>query len=151
MTVKDAVGITAAKYQLSPELLAAQVLVESSGQPDAFRFEPAFYKTYVKGNANAKAARFGPLAACSYGPLQILLETAVEIGFTGYPEELFNPAVGLDWGAKYLASLLAWAKGDYAKAWCAYNGGKGAAAKPPYPNQIYADKVLAMKGTPLTT
>jgi hypothetical protein len=28
---------------------------------------------------------------------------------------LFNPAIGVDWGAKYLASLLAWAKGDYAR------------------------------------
>jgi hypothetical protein len=151
MTVQDAVTASAAKYALSPELLAAQVLVESSGDPFAFRYEPAFFKTYIRGNAKAKAARFGPLAACSYGPLQILLETACELGFEGYPEELFNPARGVDLGAKYMATLLAWAKGDYTKAWCAYNGGKGAVASLPYPNQVYADKVLAMKGKALTT
>lgn len=151
MTVKDAVTTAATKYALSPELLAAQVLVESSGQPDAFRFEPAFYKTYVKGNANAKAGRFGPLAACSYGPLQILLETAVEIGFVGEPEELFIPEIGMTWGAKYLASLLTWAGGEYNKAWSAYNGGKGMAMTTPFANQIYIDRIQAMRGKPLTT
>jgi hypothetical protein len=151
MTVKEAVTASAAKYALSAELLAAQVLVESSGDPYAFRFEPKFFRTYVLGNVHAKAARFGPLAACSFGPLQIMLETAYELGFTGFPEELFNPAIGMDWGAKYLATLLAWAQGDYTKAWCAFNGGKGAALTLPYANQIYADKILAMKGRPLLT
>lgn len=148
-SVKDAVVAAAGKYGLDPVLLAAQVLVESSGDPNAFRYEPAFFAKYIKGNANAKAARFGPLAACSYGPLQIMLEVACELGFDGYPEELFNPQTGVEWGARYLASLLKWAEGDYTRAWCAFNGGKGSAMKPPYPNQVYADKVLAMKGKPL--
>lgn len=151
MTVKDAVAVAAGKYALSPELLAAQVLVESSGDPNAFRYEPAFFRTYIKGNRAAKAGHYGPLAACSYGPLQIMLETAYEIGFAGRPEDLFVPEIGLEYGAKYLSSLLLWAQGDYTRAWCAYNGGKGAALKAPYPNQVYADKVLGMKGTPLTT
>jgi len=151
MNVAESVVVAAKRYALSPELLAAQVLVESSGDPNAFRYEPAFFKTYIKGNPNAKAARYGPLAACSYGPLQIMLETAVELGFTGRPEDLFVPEIGTEFGAKYLSSLLLWAAGDYTRAWCAYNGGKGAAMKPPYPNQSYADKVLAMKGKALTT
>lgn len=151
MTVRAAVAAAAAKYALSEELLVAQVLVESSGQPDAFRFEPLFYRAYIKGNAAAKAGRYGPLAACSYGPLQIMCETACELGFSGRPEDLFVPEIGMDWGAHYLAQLLEWTKGDYAKALCAYNGGRGAVRKVPYPNQIYADKVLAMKGTLLTT
>lgn len=151
MTVKEAVAGNAAKYALSPELLVAQVLVESSGQADAFRYEDAFYRKYIKGNANAKAARFGPLAACSYGPLQIMLETAYELGFDGAPEELFIPEIGMNWGAKYLASLLAWSKGEYEKAWSAFNGGKGTALKTPFPNQVYIDRIVAMKGKPLTT
>lgn len=151
MTVKAAVVVAAGKYALSPELLAAQVLVESSGDPNAFRYEPAFFKTYIKGNPHAKAARFGPLAACSFGPLQIMLETAYEVGFVGRPEDLFIPEIGMEFGAKYLSSLLLWAGGDYTRAWCAYNGGKGSALKPPYPNQIYADKIGAMTGKPLVT
>lgn len=151
MMVKDAVIVAATKYALSPELLAAQVLVESAGDPNAFRYEPAFFKTYIKGNRNAKAARFGPLAACSYGPLQIMLETACEFGFAGRPEDLFVPEIALEYSAKYLSSLLLWAAGDYTRAWCAYNGGKGAVRTLPYPNQVYADKVLSMKGKPLIT
>ena len=153
MTVSDAVVKVATTYALSAELLAAQVLVESSGDPYAFRFEPAFFKTYIRGNTAAKAGRFGPLAACSYGPLQLMLETAYEIGFTGYPEELFDPFVGLDWGAKYLAQLLTWAKGDYTKAWAAYNGGKGQAVKLPLPapQQSYVNAILSKKGLALTT
>lgn len=151
MTVKDAVAVAAAKYALSPELLAAEVLVESSGDPNAFRYEPAFFSRYVKGNPAAKAARFGPLAACSFGPLQIMLETAYEIGFAGRPEDLFVPEIGMEYGAKYLSSLLLWAGGEYDKAWSAYNGGKGAALKTPFPNQVYIDRVLSMKGKPLIT
>jgi soluble lytic murein transglycosylase-like protein len=151
MTVKDAVAAAAAKYALDPALLSAQVLVESSGDPFAFRFEKQFFDTYVRDKSAAKAVRFGPLAACSYGPLQILLEVACELGFTGYPEELFNPAIGVDWGAKYLASLLAWAKGDYAQAFAAYNGGKVGNNKVPLRNQAYVDRVMGMKGKPLTT
>ena len=149
MSLQAAVDVAAAKYALSPELLAAQVLVESSGDPNAFRYERAFFDTYIRDSVKAKAVRYGPLAACSYGLLQIMLETAVEFGFTGRPEDLFVPEIGLEYGAKYLSSLLLWAAGDYTRAWCAYNGGKGAALTPPYRTQAYADKVLAMKGQPL--
>lgn len=136
------IAAAAAKHQLSPTLLAAQVSVESSFRVDAFRYEPLFYATYIKGNAGARGARFGPLAACSFGLLQIMLEVACELGFTGNPQDLFVPAVGLDWGAHYLASLLAWAGGDYTRAFCAYNGGKGGNGAPPLRNQAYADKVF---------
>jgi soluble lytic murein transglycosylase-like protein len=140
---EDIVRVATA-YGLDPKLLAAQVKVESNGESDSLRFEPAFYRTYIRGNADAKAARFGPLAACSFGPLQIMLETACEIGFVGQPWDLFTPAIGLEWGAKYLASLLVWAHGDYAQALAAFNGGKGGNEKLPFRNQAYADKVLAM-------
>jgi len=130
-------------YGLDPELLTAQILVESSGDATAFRYEPAFFRRYVHGNPDAKAAKFGPLAACSFGLLQILLETACEIGFVGQPWDLFTPAIGLEWGAKYFAALLAWAGGDVTRALAAYNGGKQGNVRPPFRNQAYADKVLA--------
>lgn len=151
MTVRELVPFIASRYQLSPDLLTAQILVESGGDPFAFRYERDYFQRYIRTNDHALAQKFGPLAACSYGPLQIMLETAYEIGFTGTPQDLFEPAIGLEWGAKYLASLLTWANGDYHKAWCAYNGGKGAVASLPYPNQVYADKIEAMKGKALTT
>jgi soluble lytic murein transglycosylase-like protein len=131
-------------YRLPAHLLAAQVLQESSGDPFAFRFEPNFWRRYIRDNPDAKAFRFGPLAACSFGLLQIMLETAYEIGFDGRPEDLFVPRIGLSWGAKYLRSLWDWAGGEdanYIQALCAYNGGRGGNGTPPFRNQHYADLV----------
>jgi hypothetical protein len=138
------VAVVAARYSLSPGLLQAQIIVESSGMADAFRWEPAYYTRYIRNNPQAKAARFGPLAACSFGPLQILLETACELGFSGLPWDLFDPAIGLDWGAHYLAQLLAWAKGDYHQSLAAFNGGKSGNAKPPFRNEAYAQRVFSV-------
>lgn len=145
------IAAAAAAHQLSPALLTAQVSVESSFRADAFRYEPAFYATYIRGNQRAAGARFGPLAACSFGLLQILLEVACERGFSGNPQDLFTPAIGLDWGARYLAELLVWAGGDYARAFAAYNGGKGGNVTPPFRNQAYADRVFAATGSPMQT
>lgn len=138
----------AARYELDADLLEAQVLVESSGDPDAFRYEPGFFRSYVRDNPRAAAAHDGPLAACSYGLLQILLETARELGFAGSPAALFVPEAGLDWGARYLRTLVDWAGGDVERALCAYNGGRAGNVVKPYRNQVYADRVFAMRDRP---
>lgn len=135
----------ATRLHLSPRLLEAQMYVESDGQPDAFRYEPLYYAHYIVGNPTAAAAKYGPLAACSFGALQILLETACELGFSGQPWDLFDPATGLEWGGRYLAQLLQRCHGDYAMALAQYNGGAVGNTKPPLRNQPYADKVLAME------
>ena len=89
-------------YHLPFNVLQAQMIAESNGDPWAFRYEPAYFLRYIFEHPEAKAYKYGPLAACSFGLLQILLETAMEIGFDGQPHELFNVRVGLSWGAKYL-------------------------------------------------
>jgi hypothetical protein len=133
-------------YQLPFDVLEAQVIVESSGDPNAFKWEPAFFRRYVFDNVNSKASHFGPLAACSFGLLQVMLETAVEDGFDGRPEQLFDPRVGLTWGAKHLKALIDWAKGDVERALAAYNGGKKGNETRPLRNQAYATKVLKLSG-----
>jgi len=136
-------------YALPSDLLEAQVLVESSGMADAFRYEGDYYERYIQQNPAAAGHAYGPLAACSFGLLQILLETAIEIGFTDRPEILFMPRVGLNWGAKYLRSLLDWSGGDYPRALAAYNGGKAAArVGVPIPSAVqhYVDRVYAVRG-----
>ncbi len=117
------IGKIASTYQLDPDLLEAQVIVESSGDPTAFRYEPAFFKHYIVGNGLAKGLHFGPLAACSFGLLQILLETALEDGFEGRPEDLFQPQIGLDCGARRLRKLRDLAGGNPHAMLAAYNGG----------------------------
>lgn len=141
-------------YGLPFDLLRAQVMQESGGDPFAFRYEPAYFRRYVfddpmtlkNEHPDALAQKYGPLAACSFGLLQIMYETAVEIGFGGRPEELFVPRVGLSFGAKQMARLLAWAGGDYYRALAAYNGGQGGNVKPPYRNASYADAVYEKAG-----
>jgi hypothetical protein len=145
------VNHVATEFALDEGLLVGQVHVESNGRADSLRYEPAFYEHYIRDNQLAKAARFGPLAACSYGPLQIMLEVAYEIGFAGQPVDLFDAYTGLRWGAKYLRQLLDWADGDYVRALCAYNGGKQAALHVPYRTLGYAQKVFDAAGRPLST
>lgn len=128
-------------YGIRYTTLEAMVLVESSGDPFAFRYEPAFYQHYIKDNPTAKARQYGPLAACSYGLLQIMLEVAYEEGYTERPEGLFVPRIGLAFGAKHFAGLLRWADGDEDRALAAYNGGKGATSVTPYRTQAYVDRV----------
>lgn len=136
----------AAQWGLDPLLLEAQVLVESGGYTDAFRFEQGFWMNYLKNKAEW-AGQNARRVSSSYGLMQIMYPVAKEIGFVGKPEELFIPEVGLWWGCKKLKQLIEWADGDMQKALVAYNGGKGSASRTPYPPMParYAAKVLATK------
>ena len=154
----DLIRLEAADLALDFDLLRAQVLRESSGDTFAFRYEPRYFTHYIldspvtpeNDHPQAKAQKYGPLAACSFGLMQILLETAVEIGFARDPWDLFIPGVGLHYGALYLRRLVDLYHGDVRKALAAYNGGPGAVSfGPPYRTQAYVDGVyaLALKGT----
>lgn len=144
----DLIQRVANSYALPADVLEGQVLSESRGDPFALRYEPAYFDRYVRGRSPeiVKAHAYGPLAACSFGLLQIMLETAYEIGFDGRPEQLFDPMVGLAWGAKYLKSLLDWADDDLMQALAAYNGGKSGNETRPFRNQIYANTVWRLSG-----
>jgi len=134
----------ARSYGLNARQLEAQVIVESSGYTDAFRYEREFYERYLKGKP--EWADWNPRrCSSSYGLLQIMFPVARELGFTREPEFLFVPSIGLDWGAKYLRSLIDWAHGDIERALAAYNGGRGAAMTKPYRTQSYVDDVLKME------
>lgn len=115
---------TAAAHQLDPRLVEAVVAVESSGNTDAFRFEPGFYELYLRGKREY-AGQIPRRISSSYGLMQVMATTARQHGFTGEPEELFVPRVGLEYGCRHLAMLLRWAKGDVPKALGAYNAGQG--------------------------
>ena len=114
-------------FNWDPDLLESQVMEESSGDPKAIRYEDGYYRDYIKGNAVAKGYKYGRFAAISVGLLQILFETALELGFTGVIYELCDPATGLYWGLTYLTSLrTAYGTADGAEtriAIGAYNGG----------------------------
>lgn len=134
----DTIRLTCGVYGLPFDLVQTQVLHESSGKADAFRFESAFYEKYIQHNLTAKGFSFGPLAACSYGLMQVLLETALEDGFTGDPQLLFIPRVGLNAGCKHLRKLwdaLGGTPETYRQALARYNGTGDAATQ--YADAIY--------------
>lgn len=111
-------------YGLDPDVVEALVLVESSGNTDAFRYEPEFYDRYLKDKEPWTHWNRRRISS-SYGLCQVMAPVAYELGLTGPPERLFIPEVGLEYGCKKLAAELRWANGDLGKALAAYNAGRG--------------------------
>lgn len=160
----------ATAFKLDPYLVAAQVLVESGGNPFAWNPEPRYHYLWdVRKNAPFRSLRPSESAnedpptdfpslrgdpdqewwgqQASWGLMQVMGALARENGFDGpYLTQLTDPLVNLHVGCAHLTKLLEWAKGDYAQAFAAYNGGKGGNLTPPFRNQSYADKVFATKG-----
>lgn len=158
--------IAASSFKLDPDLVAAQVQVESGGRAWAWNPEPAYrYFWDVKASApfrkvttlealSENAPQDFPCLAgdkdqewwaqqASWGLLQIMGAVAREHGFKGlYLTELCDPVINLTLGCKHLSELLDWAKGNTTQALAAYNGGKGGNNALPFRNQVYADRVL---------
>jgi soluble lytic murein transglycosylase-like protein len=70
------------KYDLDPKIIYATIMIESGGDTNALRHEPRI------GDA-------------SYGLGQILYGTARGIGFTGAPNDLFDPNQNIELIARY--------------------------------------------------
>lgn len=125
--------MTADQFGLPPEILRAQVIQESGGNPCAIRYEPGFFRRYLDGKpmnfvphgCSADTERVG--RAISWGPLQVMGETARCNGFRGWFSELCDPDKGLYWGALYLSRLQGryFARGGWDGVLRAYNGGPG--------------------------
>lgn len=109
----------ATKYALDPNLVAAVIWAESSGDPDA---------------VSSKGAR---------GLMQLMPETARELGV----REVLDPHENVEGGTRYLRQLLDAHEGDLSLALAAYNAGPEAVRRyggiPPYQEtRGYVDKVL---------
>lgn len=107
------------KYDLPPNLIAAQMMQESSNDPNAL---------------SPKGAG---------GLMQIMPPTAKDLGV----EDVFNPDQAIEGGAKYMSQLLERYNGDVKLALAAYNGGMGNVDKyggiPPFPEtQQYVKKIM---------
>jgi len=136
---RAAIVIAANKYELDPQLVEALVLQESTGKADAFRQEPAFWSHYC-----ARDPRFVDQEprriASSYGLMQVMYTTALDHGYRGQPEGLFDIVTNLDVGCRILAKLKRrFTTPDLYLA--AYNGGPGGVTLP-QPQQ-YAATVLS--------
>lgn len=140
-------------HGLPPGLVIAIVQVESNGRHWAMRYEPAFYGQYVKGQQHTVYAPCSRVTeemgrATSWGLMQIMGQTARELGFKGvYLTELCDPAVGLEWGCLYLSRKVVRYQGNLEAAVAAYNAGKAKRLdNGQWANQDYVDKVRKAGG-----
>jgi soluble lytic murein transglycosylase-like protein len=140
-TVEAEIGIAADELGVDPELMLAIATIESALRPHAYRYEPGFWLRYLANNPAYRGEHPGRVSA-SYGVMQVMYPTAVDHGFTGTPEDLFNVAVNVREGAKILKALLSQADGNVWEAVAAYNGGWGGRRLPA--PMDYADRVRAV-------
>ena len=109
----------AASNALDPALVCAVIEQESSWNPCAMRYEPAFFGRYVaplytnnKINATEAWAR-----GFSWGLMQVMGQVAREHGFLAaehpFLSELCDPEQGIAVGCRVLSSKLALAANDF--------------------------------------
>jgi hypothetical protein len=159
----------AEKYKMGAKatlILKSIVMVESTFQPRAYRFEPAFFKSLIKKDP-WWADKDQSIVSASYGLAQIMFTTAWALGmkpanwkkmshaeFQQLAERLYDPEVSIFYEAQLMRALLdkVWADGipntfENLSAWdCSlsrYNGGsyKNPDENGVLRNQPYVDKV----------
>lgn len=154
--ISEAIAASCQRYLISPNLLSALIIGESSGNIFARRYEPAFYNRYVAGLGRTDLLGFVPEdvglrqeqqdRATSWGLCQIMGNTAREMGFQGkhLGRELCLPSTNIEYGARLLHKFLVEKKQNVNDALLRYNGG----SNPQYPKYILGfvgtDKALAL-------
>jgi soluble lytic murein transglycosylase-like protein len=163
---RDLIVSTATARGLSPNLVEAFVLQESSGNTWAWNPESAYrYLWDVRAQRPFRLLTLAERASeippddfysvagdrdnewwaqqASWGLLQIMGALARELGFVGpFLTELCDPAINLRLGCLHLSRLMVWAHGDMRMAAAAFNGGRGGHTKPD--PQRYASHVMTL-------
>ena len=131
---------------LDSNLLRAICTVESSLDPYAVRYEPAYKYTVSPRDWASKVRLSVETEEClqkfSYGLAQIMGGVMREAGFSGYLQTcLLNPKVPLAYSAKHLKNYLR-RYGSEVEAVAAYNAGSPRKTSGGmFVNQSYVDKV----------
>jgi len=125
LDIRKVIEDRAKEFGIAPDLVEAFVMVESSGRPNATRYEPAFYKHYILPMLlnNAITADEARGRATSYGLMQIMGQVAREKGFKGSFEELFDPSTNLYWCLKHLKRFIDKYAPNLDDAIASYNAG----------------------------
>lgn len=127
----------AAKHGLDTVLVCAVCEQESSWNPSAVRFEPAFEARYIHPALPSAPTTLELTKAMSFGLMQIMGETAIEFGWRGtFLTELCDPDLGVDFGCAKLRRCVDLHPNDENAALEAYNGGSA----PLYGQQVMARK-----------
>lgn len=124
---------------VSPDLIEAIVITESSGQPDAWRYEPNFYAKYIRDGHYPEELK--KELATSWGLMQVMGVIAWERGLRyKIKETLCTVDGGLDYGIKHLMRFMK-KYGNWNDAIASYNAGSPRKKDGLYVNQRYVDKV----------
>ena len=120
-------------YKIQPSVLVALIMQESSGNPKAYRYEPAFYRSYIKNNPdwiNHPLYNNPQAVSASYGLGQIMYPVAWELATAAErlrlkdPTSLYDPDFNLSLVSRKLGKQLAkFPVLDQALA--SYNAGNG--------------------------
>jgi len=95
----------AKKYRLEKTLIKAMAIVESALDVKAYRYEPMFWERYLKNNDSWKD-KDSKIVSASYGLMQLMFTTAWQLGFRGQAEDLYNPVINVELGAKLMRQLM---------------------------------------------
>lgn len=135
----------AAREGIDPDLACAIASVESSWNPWAVRFEPAWKYTLTP---EIFGERLGitlltekSMQSHSWGLMQVMGSVARELGFRGPLQMLCDPRTGATFGCKKLRSFLD-KYGSEKDAIASYNAGGPRRYEGMYVNQGYVDKVM---------
>lgn len=121
-------------HDLDGALVCAVIEQESNWIPWAIRYEPAFEQRYVDPMGLTPTETIA--RSISWGLMQLMGESAREMGFHGKMASLCDPDNGLEWGCKHLKAKLDAHGGDVTAGLLAWNGGGNKA----YPEQVLARK-----------
>jgi hypothetical protein len=97
------------EYQPDAFLVALSGIESSFGLNDIPRYEPAYGYggRYAKASHLAKALeRYGALAACSYGPWQVMYIVAYELGFRDHPLRLWHRRLNCQFAVEKINQLI---------------------------------------------
>lgn len=95
-----------AKNNAIPEnILVGMIYSESNSNPRAYRYEPAFYKRYIKGKGKYPYENAPERVSASYGCYQLMFTTAYDMGYRGEPEGLYDPETNIIYACKLYNSI----------------------------------------------
>jgi hypothetical protein len=133
----------AEKYNLNPALVLAVIETESQGHKWASRYEPNFYKKYLAGKTlrqlpgkyptDVDVAEEYEARASSLGVMQVMGQSAREVGYEGYFEAFLDPEVNIEYGCKLLSLKLKRANGVVRQGLLYWNGGGDSK----YPDRVF--------------